>query len=296
MLQVAGLIPPAQQPTNVLAPLLVDKMEADMIKLRSKVSIPDAAFSDCMKLIQMYRDEPAPFSWDESQVKHFFGQSQASRPTKRLRTTRELPFKVCVGHYYIVNPSDDSPLPIWIAQVVRAELDPEGGFDVITVRYLSPEPLHRPTKQKDAKYVAPREEDVDFYFKVYYSIDQTEIPDEELENKLTADKLNAPISMRAVVKKRENNNYWYSYTRIMERDILLAKRWAERFADNLLDEEDDEVPFTRAQLEQPNQIARSNRPRPTASSSSSSSSSGSNEVLPAIGSFNRAQMLLGNSL
>ena len=280
----------------MLTPLIVDKMEAELIKLRTKVSLPEASFSDCMKLIQMYREEPAPFSWNRTQVEQFFGAGQAPVPKKALRTARTLPFKVFIGHYYIVNPSEDSPLPIWIAQPATIEEDPLGGFDIITVRYLTPAPMHRPTKQKDAKYVAPCEEEADFYFKVYYSIDQTELPDSELENKLTADKFNAPISMRAVVKKREKDTYWYSYTRIMERDVALAKRWAERFADNLLDEEDDEVPFTRAQLEQPNQIARSNRSRPTASSSSSSSSSGSNEVLPAIGSFNRAQMLLGNSL
>ena len=258
-------------------------MEADLIKLRTKVSLPEASFSDCMKLIQMYREEPAPFSWNRTQVEQFFGAGQAPVPKKALRTARTLPFKVFIGHYYIVNPSEDSPLPIWIAQPATIEEDPLGGFDIITVRYLTPAPMHRPTKQKDAKYVAPCEEEADFYFKVYYSIDQTELPDSELENKLTADKFNAPISMRAVVKKREKDTYWYSYTRIMERDVALAKRWAERFADNLLDEEDDEVPFTRAQIDNP--IRRS-----------SSSSSSSSSALPTISHINRAQMVLGNSL
>lgn len=81
------------------------------------------------------------------------------------------------------------------------------------------------------------------YYKCYYEVSDHDVLDKDLPNKLTTDMLNAEIFMTNLVAKKNKQ-----YTRIQERSLRTAQMWAERFRGDVINEEDDEVPFTKAQI------------------------------------------------
>lgn len=225
-------------------------MEADLIRLKNRFALPNAAFIDCSSIIELHRSPPGPFSWNEQEVQFFFGQGSLPRIVDNRSERPRLPFEVIPDAYYLVNPAEDSEYPVWIAKVANVHPDPSGGPDIASIRYLVIDDNYRPTKMKDPEYKHPAQTDPNYYYHAYYYIEESEKPDSELLNKLPVDKLNSLIHMQRVVKKTDKDGIEWQRTRISKRSVQTSKQWAERFRDTHLDEEESEFPLTKSQMRQ----------------------------------------------
>jgi hypothetical protein len=59
-------------------------------------------------------NEQEDFSWDIDQVRQLLGGPGGNHPQASLEA--ELPFRVQLECYYLINPADDSDDPFWIGR------------------------------------------------------------------------------------------------------------------------------------------------------------------------------------
>jgi hypothetical protein len=77
-------------------------------------AFPDEHYLECMELAGLAINEQAEFSWDIEQVRQLFGGPGGNHPLASLQA--ELPFRVQLFGYYLINPAEDSNDPFWIGQ------------------------------------------------------------------------------------------------------------------------------------------------------------------------------------
>ena len=77
-------------------------------------AFPDEDYLECLRLAMLVTQPQEPFGWDLEQVRRLFGNQGANFPDGPLLA--ELPFRVQVGEYYLINPSEDSTDPFWIGR------------------------------------------------------------------------------------------------------------------------------------------------------------------------------------
>ena len=85
----------------------------------SESEYPLADHEDNMAVAEMFLNPQSPFEWKEEDVDLIFGKmSMQAKRTLLVEKAQTLPFHVKLGKVYIVNPSDESSYPFWLAKVV----------------------------------------------------------------------------------------------------------------------------------------------------------------------------------
>jgi hypothetical protein len=81
-------------------------------------AFPNEHYLECMQLAGLAMHEQEAFGWDLEQVRQLLSGQGANYPSASL--SAELPFRVQIGSYYLINPADDSDDPFWIGQCCAA--------------------------------------------------------------------------------------------------------------------------------------------------------------------------------
>jgi hypothetical protein len=131
----------------------------------------------------------------------------------------------------------------------------EDGYQQARVRYLIFDEGEYDARPSPNVNSSPDLQDVNalqkkFYVGQYY-VDGAEKKAGSLPNTISCRDLCCPVQMTAITKKagkHGNKTVMFSCTRIVVNNFPKVAAWAARFADEMLEEDDDETPFSRGEL------------------------------------------------